>query len=191
MAYEIEEVALIMDDFEERTAKTLSALNNDYLMMRVGRANPKILDNVTVDYYGTATPIAQMANITIPEARLLVISVWDASCLKKVEKAIIDANIGIMPNNDGKVIRLVFPEPNEERRRALVKDVRNGAEKAKVAMRNIRRDAMEELKKLKKDSIVTEDELEDLGKDIDKQIAAKTAEVDKVATAKEAEIMKV
>lgn len=191
MAYMIEEVDLLLEDLGERTDKSIASYNNELLSMRVGRANARILDGITIDYYGVATPINQVANITIPEARILTISVWDASAMKKVEKAIVDANIGIMPNNDGKTIRLVFPEPTEERRRTLVKDVKSSAEKTKVAIRNIRRDVMDELKKLKKESIVTEDEQVSIEKDIDKLIAQQIAETDKLAQAKEAEIMKV
>lgn len=191
MAYLIEEVDLLLDELNERTEKSLAAYNSELGSMRVGRANVRILDGIIVDFYGTATPINQVANITIPEARMLAVSVWDASMTKKVEKAIIDANIGITPNNDGKTIRLIFPEPTEERRRALVKDLKNSAEKTKVAIRNIRRDTIEELKKFKKDSIVTEDEQENIEKDIDKVVSQQIAEVDRMASAKEAEILKV
>jgi ribosome recycling factor len=176
---------------KERTEKSIKSLQHELAALRAGRANPHILEGITVDYYGTPTPLNQVSNITIPEARLLCISVWDTSMIKKVEKAIIDANIGIMPTNDGKVIRLVFPEPTEERRRALVKDVKNFAEKTKIAIRNIRRDAIEETKKLKKQGILTEDTQITAEKDIDKHISQQIAEVDKIAAAKEAEIMKV
>ena len=159
--------------------------------MRAGRANPHILDKVTVDYYGTPTPLNQMANISVPEARMLVISVWDASAMKSVEKAIIAANVGIFPTNDGKVLRMVFPELTEERRRALCKEVKVLNENTKVAIRNIRRDAIEELRALKKDSIVTEDEYSKFEKDVDKVVTATMAEIDKITEAKNTEIMSV
>jgi ribosome recycling factor len=191
MAYEIEELELLSQDLQERTDKSLQAFQNELTVMRVGRANPHILDGITVEYYGTPTPLNQLSNITIPEARLLCITVWDASMIKKVEKAIIDANVGITPSNDGKIIRLVFPEPNEERRRALVKEVKTLAEKAKVAIRNIRRDVIDESKKLKKEISLAEDMQISFEKDVDKLVSAQIAEVDKIATAKETEIMKV
>lgn len=159
--------------------------------MRAGRANAHILDKVTVDYYGTPTPINQMANISVPEARMIVISVWDASQMKAVEKAIVDANLGIMPNNDGKVIRLVFPELTEERRRALAKDVKAAAEKTKVAVRNVRRDGIEDLRKLKKDNVISEDLLADTEKEVDKIVSAKIESIEKLQQEKETEIMSV
>lgn len=159
--------------------------------MRAGRANVHILDNVTVEYYGVDTPLNQVANVTVPEARMIMITVWDASILKKVEKAIIDANIGITPNNDGKNIRLIFPEPTEERRRALAKDIKACAEKAKVAVRNIRRDAMTEIKNLEKSKVITEDMQKNYEADVDKKINARIEEIDKLAQAKEAEVLKV
>ena len=144
--YEVTEVAMVFDDLEERTAKTISNLRTELQSLRAGRANPHILDKVTVPYYGVDTPLNQMANITVPEARMLVINVWDQSALKAVEKAIIAANVGIFPTNDGKVLRMVFPELTEERRRSLVKDVKVAGENAKVAVRNIRRDAIDLLR---------------------------------------------
>lgn len=191
MAYEIEELELLSQDLQERTDKSLNAYQHELTNMRVGRANPHILDGVTVDYYGAPTALNQLANISVPEARLLCITVWDVSMIKKVEKAIIDANVGITPNNDGKIIRLVFPEPNEERRRTLVKEVKTLAEKTKVAIRNIRRDIIDESKKLKKAISLAEDTQMSFEKDVDKIISAQIAETDKVAAAKEAEIMKV
>lgn len=186
-----EELVILMDDLKDRTDKSILSFNTELLNMRVGRANARLLDGITIDYYDTPTPLNQVANITIPEARVLAITVWDASVLKKVEKAIIDANIGITPNNDGKVIRLIFPEPTEERRRMLVKDVKVSAEKTKVAIRNIRRDIMEEIKKLKKDSVITEDDQSSAEKEVEKVVTAQISEVDKLASAKEIEIMKV
>lgn len=189
--YEVTEVAMVFDDLEERTAKTISNLRTELQSLRAGRANPHILDKVTVPYYGVDTPINQMANITVPEARMLVINVWDQSALKAVEKAIIAANVGIFPTNDGKVLRMVFPELTEERRKALVKEVKVAGENAKVAVRNIRRDAIDLLRGYKKDSVVTEDDLFALEKDVDKAVNAAISEIDKVCSDKETEIMAV
>lgn len=191
MAYEIMEVELVFDDLKTRAEKSIAAMKNDLASMKAGRANARLLDKITVDYYGTPTPINQMSNITIPEARLLTISVWDTSAIKSVEKAILAANIGITPVNDGKIIRLVFPELTEERRRQLVKEVKTLAENTKVAVRNIRRDAIETLKSFKKDSIISEDELDKFEKDVDKNTSASVAEIDKMVAEKEKEIMSV
>lgn len=191
MAYELLEVEMVFDDLSERIEKTKTSLNNEFKSMRAGRANPHILDKVVVPYYGMDTPINQMANITIPEARMLVVNVWDQSAIKAVEKAIIAANVGIFPTNDGKVLRLVFPELTEERRRALVKEVKVSAENAKVAVRNIRRDALDVLRTYKKDSVITEDDYTRFEKDVEKVVSGAIADIDKMSTDKEAEIMSV
>lgn len=191
MAYDIMEVELIFEELDDKTQKSVNQLQTEYNLMRAGRANVHILDGITVDYYGVGTPLNQVANITVPEARMIMITVWDGSLIKKVEKAIIDANIGITPNNDGKNIRLIFPEPTEERRRALVKDVKNFAEKTKVAVRNIRRDAMTELKSLEKNKIISEDQEKNFEEDVEKKVNAKITKIDKIAQAKEAEILKI
>lgn len=191
MAYGIDSVDLIFEEMKEKFAKTMHNFSTELKSMRAGRANPHILDRITVDYYGTPTPIQNMANITVPEARLLVISVWDKSALKNVEKAILAANIGITPNNDGNVIRLIFPELTEERRRALVKELKTNAENTKVVLRNARRDAIDALKKLQKDSEITEDDLKDLTSDVDKALASEIEDVDKLTKEKEQEILSV
>lgn len=191
MAYDILEVELIFDELDERITKSISSFTSELNNMRAGRANPHILDSVRVDYYGVESPINQLANITIPEARMIMISVWDASLLKKVEKAIIDANIGILPNNDGKVLRLFFPEPTEERRKVLVKEVKNLAERTRVAIRNIRRDAITQIKSLEKSKTISEDLTKNYEADVDKKVTARIAEVDKISTEKESEILKV
>lgn len=191
MAYDIMEVEILFDELEERTQKSINQLQTELNTMRAGRANIHILDSVTVEYYGTETPLNQVANITVPEARMILLTVWDVSLIKKVEKAIIDANIGITPNNDGKNIRLVFPEPTEERRRALVKDVKNFAEKSKVAIRNIRRDAMTDLKNLEKNKVISEDLEKNYIDEVEKKVNARIAEIEKIAQAKEAEILKI
>ena len=189
MAYNIEEVDLVFEELEEQFAKTMENYKVQLRSLRAGRANPHILDKVLVDYYGTPTPINQMANITVPEARLLVIAPWDKGQLKPIERAILAANVGITPNNDGIVIRLVFPELNEERRRALVKEAKGYYEETKIVMRNARRDAVEELKKLEKASTITEDDLKNFLADVDKALAKEFEEVDKVFKDKEQEIL--
>ena len=138
--------------------KTIDAINREFINIRAGRANPKILDKVMVDYYGTMTPIPQVGNVATPEPRMLTLSLWDQSMMKEVEKAILASDIGITPSNDGKVIRLVFPDPTEERRQELAKVAKKKAEEGKVSMRAVRRDTIEQLKKEKKASEITEDD---------------------------------
>ena len=191
MAFGIEEVDFLFETFDEENAKTFENYKTELQGIRAGRANPHILDKVEVEYYGTMTPLNQMANVTIAEARVLVVSVWDKSALKNVEKAILAANVGITPNNDGTVIRLVFPEVTEERRRALVKDIKQGAEDTKIVLRNHRRDINEELKKLKKDSAITEDDLTNFLEEVDKRLAKEIEKVDETAKKKEDEVMSV
>lgn len=191
MSYGIDEVDLIFEEMNEKYQKTIHNFSNELKSIRAGRANPHILDKILVDYYGTPTPINNMANITVPEARLLVISVWDKSALKNVEKAILAANIGITPNNDGNVIRLIFPELTEERRKSLVKDLKNNSESTKVVLRNARRDAIDALKKLEKDSAITEDDLKDFTADVDKALAKQIEDLDKLTKDKEQEILSV
>lgn len=191
MAFDIEEVDFLFETFDEENAKTFENYKTELQGIRAGRANPHILDKVEVEYYGTMTPLNQMANVTISEARVLVVSVWDKSALKNVEKAILAANVGITPNNDGTVIRLVFPEVTEERRRALVKDIKQGAEETKIVLRNHRRDINEELKKLKKDSAITEDDLTNFLEEVDKRLAKEIEKVDETAKKKEDEVMSV
>ncbi|MBR2133155.1 MAG: ribosome recycling factor [Eubacterium sp.] len=145
---------------KEKMEKCLTSLERDYSAIRAGRANPAVLDRVMVDYYGVPTPINQMAAVSVPEARLLLIQPWDASMLKEIEKAINTSDVGINPQNDGKVIRLTFPQLTEEHRKELTKDISRRGEESKVAIRNIRRDAMDDLKKLKKNNEITEDDVE-------------------------------
>lgn len=191
MAFGIEEVDFLFETFDEENAKTFENYKTELQGIRAGRANPHILDKVEVEYYGMMTPLNQMANVTIAEARVLVVSVWDKSALKNVEKAILAANVGITPNNDGTVIRLVFPEVTEERRRALVKVIKQGAEETKIVLRNHRRDINEELKKLKKDSAITEDDLTNFLEEVDKRLAKEIEKVDETAKKKEDEVMSV
>ena len=176
---------------EEKMNKTISVLNEDFSEIRAGRANPAILNKVKVDYYGTPTPINQVAGVSVPEARLIVIQPWDMSILKEIEKAILASDIGITPNNDGKVIRLAFPELNEERRKEIVKEIRKTAEDAKVSIRSIRRDGIDEAKKAQKDGEMTEDDLRNAENQIQKITDKKIEEIDKLLENKEQEIMKI
>ena len=180
-----------LNHIEEKMNKTISVLQENFSEVRAGRANPAILNKIRVDYYGTPTPINQVAGISVPEARLIVIQPWDISLLKEIEKGILKAEIGINPNNDGKVIRLAFPELNEERRKELVKEVKKMAEDSKVSIRSIRREAMDEAKKLQKDNQMTEDELKGAEDKIQKLTDNKIAEIDKILAEKEKEIMSV
>jgi len=174
---------------QDKMNKTINALEAEYGAIRAGRANPQVLDRVTVDYYGTPTPINQLASVSATEARVLTIQPWDKSVLKAIEKAIQTSDIGNNPNNDGTVIRLTFPPLTEERRRDLCKDIKNIAENSKVAIRSVRRDAIEKLKAMKKESTITEDDLKDGEKKIQKFTDDFVAEIDKMASAKEKEIM--
>lgn len=185
------EVLEVFDKYEEKLEKSVSNLKGEFAKLKAGRANAHVLDKIFVDYYGTPTPIKQLGNISIPEARILMISVWDVSALKAVEKAINEANIGINPQNDGKVIRLIFPELTEARRKDLCKEIRAMSENTKIALRNSRRDANDAIKKLKKDNIVTEDEVTVCEKEIDKLLAEAVADVDKSTKDKEQEVMTV
>ena len=179
------------DKIEERMDKTLSVLEENFSEVRAGRANPAILNKVKVDYYGVPTPINQVAGVSVPEARLIVIQPWDASVLKDIEKAIVAADIGLKPNNDGKVIRLAFPELTEERRKDLVKDIKKMAEESKVSVRAIRRDGIDEAKSLQKESLLTEDEEKKAEEQIQKLTDKKIAEIDAMLEKKEKEIMSV
>ena len=191
MAIENEQYEVIMMETMEKTDKTISVLSSEYATIRAGRANPHILDKVLVDYYGTPTPINQVGNISVSEGRCLVISPWDASMLKVIEKQLLADNIGITPSNDGKVIRLVFPVLTEERRKELVKQTKKMAEDSKVAIRNVRRDAMDALKKMKNNKELSEDEHATCEKEIDKVISEAIERVEKVSAEKEKDILSV
>ena len=175
--------------YNEKMEKTLSVLANDFASIRAGRANPGVLDRVAVEYYGTMTPINQVAAVSVSEARILVIQPWDKGCLKLIEKAINASDIGIPPQNDGICIRLVFPPLTEERRKDLCKTIAKHAEEAKVNVRNHRRDANDFCKKQQKDKLITEDDLKDLEKDIQKLTDDFIAKIEKMAGEKEKEIM--
>ena len=176
--------------YENKMKKAIEFLEADFAGIRAGRANPHVLDKLRVDYYGTPTPIQQVGNVTVPEARIIQIAPWDKSMLKAVEKAILTSDIGINPSNDGNVIRLVFPELTEERRKDLAKEVRKKAEDAKVAIRNIRRDGNDAFKKLTKED-VSEDEVKQLGDELQKMTDKFIKEIDTVTEAKNKEIMTV
>lgn len=178
-------------NFEMDCEKAIDYTKGEYNLMRAGRANPKLVENIKVDYYGAMTPINQMGNISSPEPRCLVISLWDKSALKTVEKAILAANIGVTPQNDGNVIRLTFPVLTEERRKELVKQVKKLAEDAKVVLRNARRDAMEALKKEKNAKTVSEDLISDYENEVDKKLAKYIETMDKLSKEKEADVMSV
>ncbi|MBQ8227665.1 MAG: ribosome recycling factor [Clostridia bacterium] len=175
----------------EKMGKTIDVLKRDYGAIRAGRANAAVLDKVTVDYYGTPTPINQLASVSVAEARILTIQPWDKSVLNAIEKAIQASDIGINPQNDGVVIRLTFPKLTEENRKVIVKDVSKMAEDSKVAVRSIRRDAMDKLKKMQKASEITEDDLKNGEEEIQKITDTNIKEIDKIASAKEKEVMEI
>ena len=176
---------------EEKMEKTISVFSEKLSEVRAGRSNPAILNKIKIDYYGTPTPINQVAGISVPEARLIVIQPWDISVLKEIEKAILQSDIGINPNNDGKVIRLTFPELNEERRKELVKEIKKMGEEAKVAIRSSRRDGIEMAKNEQKEGNMTEDELKQAEQDIQKITDREIEEIDKILSNKEKEIMSI
>lgn len=178
-------------NINERMEKTISAFTEKISEIRAGRANPAILNKVKIDYYGVPTPINQVAAVSVPEARLIVIQPWDVTCLKDIEKAILASDIGINPNNDGKVIRLNFPELNEERRKELVKEIRKIAEDARVSIRGARRDGLDEFKSKQKQSEITEDELKVAETEIQKMTDSKIEEIDKILANKELDIMSI
>ena len=181
----------LIKNTEEKMNKTVAVLERDYKAVRAGRANVSVLDKITVDYYGAPTPVQQMAAVSVPEPRVLMISPWDATTLKSIEKAILTSDIGINPQNDGKVIRLAFPPLTEERRKEIVKDVKKMAEENKVAIRNTRRDALEKLKSLKKANTITEDDVTNGEKKIQTLTDKFCAEVDTLLAAKEKEILEI
>ena len=191
MAIQNEQFEMIMMETMERTDKTISVLNGEYITIRAGRANPHILDKVVVDYYGSPTPINQVGNISVSEGRCLVIAPWDASMLKVIEKQLLAENLGITPMNDGKVIRLTFPALTEERRKEIVKQIKKMAEDSKVAVRNIRRDGMDALKKMKNNKELSEDEHATCEKEVDKAISEAIEKIEKLCADKEKDVLSV
>ena len=177
--------------YEDKMEKSLDNLYSEYTSIRAGRANPHILDKITVDYYGTPTPLQQVGNVSVPEARMIVIQPWEASILKDIEKALLMSDLGLTPTNDGKMIGLVFPELTEERRKELVKDVKKKGENAKVAVRNIRRDAMDAIKKKGKEDGISEDEIKEYQDDVQKSTDKYVAKIDAAVEEKSKEILTV
>ena len=180
-----------LNQYEEKMEKSVGALEKDFAAIRAGRANPHILDKIKVDYYGTPTPLQQVGNISVPEARMIVIQPWESSLIKEIEKAILNSDLGINPTNDGKVIRLVFPELTEDRRKELAKDIKKKGENAKVAIRNIRREANDAFKKMNKASEISDDEVEALEQDVQKLTDKYVANIEKTVEDKTKEIMTV
>ena len=191
MNYATPQIEEIFLNFEMSSDKAIEYMKGEFNLMRAGRANPKLVEGIKVDYYGAATPINQMGNISIPEPRCLVITLWDKSALKDVEKAILAANIGVTPQNDGTVIRLTFPVLTEERRKELVKQVKKLAEDTKVVLRNARREAMDGLKKEKNAKTVSEDLIADYEAEVDKSLSKLIETVDKLSREKETDVMSV
>ena len=191
MIYENQQLQKICDDLPVKCNKAIDYTKNEFGLMKAGRANSKILDKVLVDYYGTMTPITQMGNVSTPEPRMLAITLWDKSAIKATEKAILSANLGLTPSNDGTVIRLIFPELTQERRKELAKQVKKLGEECKVAVRNARRDAIEGIKKLLKDKQISEDISANAEKDIDKAVADFVKSIDVMTAEKEKDIMSV
>ena len=181
----------VLNTAKEKMKKTCNVYEHELQGIRAGRANPQLLERISVDYYGTQTPITQVGNVSSPEPRLLVISPWEPKMITPIEKAIQKSDLGLNPSNDGKVIRLVFPELNEERRRELTKMASKSAEEAKVAVRSIRRDAIEQIKKMKKNSEITEDDQHDAEEEMQKITDKAIKDVDAIYAAKEKEIMEV
>ena len=179
------------EEYAVKMQKTVDVVSSDFAAVRAGRANPAVLDKITVDYYGTQTPLHQVGNISSPDPRMLVIQPWDASILKQIEKAILSSDLGITPQNDGKVIRLSFPQLTEERRKELTKQVRKYGENGKVAIRNIRRDAVDKFKAMKKKSEITEDDLKDCEKEMQELTDKFCKEIDALTAKKEQELMAV
>ena len=191
MTFNNPQVQDAFDEYELMLSDSMDHLKIDLGAIRAGRANPQILNKVYVDYYGTQTPLNQMSNITVPEARLLQISLWDASMIKAVVKAINESDIGITPTDDGKVIRLVFPQLTEERRRDLSKQVHKIGEEYKVALRNARRDILDKIKAFKKDNLITEDDVDTYGKEVQKILDKNVADIDAIIKNKDAEVFEV
>ncbi len=186
-----ETVQMFLDDYEDNLKKATEHFANELIKIRAGRANPKLVEQIKVDYYGTLTPLYQMASISVPDPRMLVISPWDMSAVKTVVKAIDEANLGLTPSDDGRNIRLSFPPLTEERRRELVKEISKLTEAAKVACRNERRDVLDEFKRMKKENEITEDEQERIEKEVQKMLDASVARIEVMFTNKEKELLEI
>lgn len=188
---EEEMISELFLEFEDSLEKAVNHLKNEYQSLKAGRANPHVLDKILVNYYGVPTPLNQISNISVQDARVLAISLWDASLIKETIKSLNASDLGITPSDDGKIIRLVFPALTEERRREMVKDIKKMGEDVKVITRNARRDILDELKKLKKDGNISEDDLSSYEKDVQKTLDATVAKIDKAMEEKEKELMQV
>lgn len=186
-----EEIEMFLEEYRDNLKKSLEHHADELLQIRAGRANPKLIERIMVDYYGTLTPISQMATISVPEARMILVNMWDVSQIKAVCKAIEQANLGLNPSDDGKVIRLIFPQLTEERRKEFVKEIGKITEQSKVTCRNYRRDVLDEFKKMKKDNVISEDDMARLEKDVQKALDDTIAEIEKRTQAKEKELMEV
>lgn len=191
MEYANDQIKALFEKIETGCGKATDYMKGEFSVMRAGRANPKLLERINVEYYGTSTPLMQMGNISSPEPRTLIVSVWDKGALKAVEKAILAANIGVTPQNDGTIIRLNFPEVTEERRKELVKQIKKLGEDTKVVIRNERRDAMDKLKKIKNEKTLSEDMIADYEAEVDKEINKQIDNIDKLVKDKEKEVMNV
>lgn len=191
MAADMEKIEMMLLETQERMDKTVSVLKEEYLQVRVGRANPRVLDKVLVDFYGQMTPINQVGNISVQDGKCLVIAPWDKSLLKNVEKAILCSNIGLTPANDGNVIRLVFPDLTQERRAEISKQVKKTGEDAKVAVRNVRRDSLDAFKKMKSAKEITEDEYSGYEKEVEEYTQKAVASIEKLQAEKEKEVLTV
>lgn len=186
-----EEVEMYLDELKTNLEKALNHMQDEFLQIRAGRANPKIIERIMVDYYGTMTPINQMATISVPEARMIIVSAWDISMVKAMSKAIESANLGLNPSDDGRTIRLIFPQLTEERRKELCKDVSKLSEQTKVTCRNERRDAIDAFRTMKKNGELTEDELSDLEKEVQKTLDSYVNKIEDLTDKKEKEIMEI
>lgn len=186
-----DEINLYMEEYIDSMKKAVEHYQNEILQIRAGRANPRILDRVLIDYYGTLTPLSQMSTISVPEARMIIISLWDISMLKAVLKAIENANLGVSPSDDGRVIRLVFPQLTEERRKEFIKDVRKLSENVKVVCRNCRRDILDEFKRMKKENTLNEDDYNTLDKTVQKNLDEIIAQINTIQEKKEKDLMEV
>lgn len=186
-----EEIEMYLDEFKETMGKVANHLQDELLQIRAGRANPKLIERIMVDYYGTMTPIVQMATISVPEPRMVVVSAWDISMVKAISKAIESANLGLNPSDDGRSVRLIFPQLTQERRKELAKEVNKMVEQSKIPCRNARRDCLDALKNMKKDGTITEDEMARLEKDIQKLLDDNIAKIEQMGVNKEKEIMEI
>jgi len=186
-----EEIEMYLEEYKDNMAKVVNHLQDELLQIRAGRANPKLVERIMVDYYGTMTPINQMATISVPEPRMIMVNAWDISMVRAISKAIQESNLGLNPSDDGKSVRLIFPQLTQERRKELAKEVNKMMEQAKIPCRNARRDTIEAFRNMKKNGEITEDEMARLEKDVQKMLDDTTAKIEQLASSKEKEIMEI